>query len=31
MGHAFFFKRQFEEAAAKLLLSTQDHPGFPPA
>jgi hypothetical protein len=31
MGHAFFFKRQFEEAAAKLLLSTHDHPGFPPA
>jgi TolB-like protein/class 3 adenylate cyclase len=27
MGTAYFFKRQFDEAAAKLLLSTQDHPG----
>jgi pentatricopeptide repeat protein len=29
MGIAFFFKRQFDQAAAKLLLSIQDHPGFP--
>ena len=29
MGMAYFFKRQFEEAASKLLLSVQDHPGFP--
>jgi adenylate cyclase len=31
MGQAYFFKRQFDEAAAKLLLAIQDHPGFPPA
>jgi TolB-like protein/class 3 adenylate cyclase len=31
MGLAYFFKRRFEEAAAKLLLSIQDHPGFPPS
>ncbi len=31
LGMAYFFKRQFDEAAAKLLLSIQDHPGFPPA
>jgi pentatricopeptide repeat protein len=31
MGMAYFFKRQFDEAAAKLLLSIQDHPGFPPS
>jgi TolB-like protein/class 3 adenylate cyclase len=31
MGQAYFVKRQFDEAAAKLLLSIQDHPGFPPA
>jgi TolB-like protein/class 3 adenylate cyclase len=31
VGMAYFFKRQFDEAAAKLLLSIQDHPGFPPA
>jgi adenylate cyclase len=30
MGWAYFFKRQFEEAAAKLLLSIQDDPGYPP-
>jgi adenylate cyclase len=30
MGIAHFFKRQFDEAAAKLLLSIQDHPGSPP-
>jgi tetratricopeptide (TPR) repeat protein len=29
MGTAYFFKRQFEEAASKLLLALQDHPGFP--
>ena len=29
MGMAYFFKRRFDEAAAKLLLSIQDHPGFP--
>jgi adenylate cyclase len=29
MGRAYFFKRQFDEAAAKLLLAIQDHPGFP--
>jgi adenylate cyclase len=31
IGAAYFFKRQFDEAASKLLLSIQDHPGFPPA
>ena len=31
MGMAYFFKRQFDEAAAKLLLAIQDNPGFPPA
>ena len=29
MGVAYFFKRQFDEAAAKLLLAIQDHPGYP--
>jgi adenylate cyclase len=29
MRSAYFFKRQFDEAASKLLLSIQDHPGFP--
>jgi tetratricopeptide (TPR) repeat protein len=29
MGTACFFKRRFDEAAAKLLLSIQDYPGFP--
>ncbi len=29
MGAAYFFKRQFDEAAAKLLLSIQDDPGLP--
>jgi adenylate cyclase len=28
-GMAYFFKRRFEEAASKLLLSIQDHPGYP--
>jgi adenylate cyclase len=31
IGMAYFFKRRFDEAAAKLLLSIQDQPGFPPA
>jgi adenylate cyclase len=26
-GMAHFFKRQFDEAASKLLLAIQDHPG----
>jgi TolB-like protein len=29
LGQAYFFKRQFDESAASLLLSIQDHPGFP--
>jgi adenylate cyclase len=29
MGMAYFFKRQFAEAASKLLLDIQDNPGFP--
>jgi len=29
MGRAYFFKRQFDEAAPKLLLAIQDDPGFP--
>jgi tetratricopeptide (TPR) repeat protein len=29
MGLAYFFKRQFDEAAAKLVLAIQDHPSFP--
>jgi class 3 adenylate cyclase len=29
MDLAYFYKRQFDEAAAKLLLAIQDHPGFP--
>ncbi len=29
MGMAYFFKHQFDEAAAKLLLAIQDHPGSP--
>ena len=31
LGMAYFFKRQFDEAAPKLLLSIQDHPGAPGA
>jgi TolB-like protein len=31
MGMAHFFKHQFEEAASKLILAIQDHPGFPPS
>ena len=30
MGAAYFFKHQFDEAAAKLLLAIQDDPGSPP-
>ena len=29
IGVAYFFKRQFDEAASKLLLNIQDHPGIP--
>ena len=29
IGHAYFFKRQFDEAAANLLLAIQHDPGFP--
>ncbi len=29
MGVAYFFKRRFDEAAAKLLLAIQDDPGYP--
>ncbi len=29
MGSIYFFKRQFDEAVPKLLLSIQDHPGHP--
>ena len=29
IGHAYFFKRQFDEAAASLLLAIQHDPGFP--
>jgi tetratricopeptide (TPR) repeat protein len=29
MGSAYFLKRQFEEAASTLILSIQDHPGYP--
>jgi TolB-like protein/class 3 adenylate cyclase len=29
MALAYFFKRRFDEAAAKLLLAIQDHPGLP--
>jgi adenylate cyclase len=28
---AYFFKHQFDEAASKLTLAIQDHPGFPPS
>jgi tetratricopeptide (TPR) repeat protein len=30
IGIAYFFKRQFDEAATKLLQAIQDDPGFPP-
>ena len=29
IGRAYFFKHQFDEAASKLLLAIQDHPGHP--
>ena len=29
MGMAYFFKRQFDEAASRLLLAVQDNPGHP--
>jgi adenylate cyclase len=29
MGMADFFKRRFDEAVGRLLLSIQGHPGFP--
>jgi adenylate cyclase len=29
MGRAYFFKRQFDEAALKLLLAIQENPDFP--
>src|SRR5208283_4595276 len=29
IGQAYFFKRRFDEAAAKLLQAIQDDPGFP--
>jgi adenylate cyclase len=31
IGMAHFLKRRFAEAASKLILSIQDHPGFPPS
>jgi len=31
LGMAYFFKRRFDEAAAKLLLSVQDDPGHTPS
>jgi adenylate cyclase len=31
IGEAHFFKREFEKAVPKLLLSMQDHPGYPHA
>jgi hypothetical protein len=31
IGAAYFFKRRFDEAASKLLLSIQEHSGSPPA
>src|SRR5207247_4412968 len=29
IGMAYFFKRQFDEAASKLRSSVQEHPGYP--
>jgi adenylate cyclase len=29
IGQAYFFRRQFDEAASKLLLAIQDNPGSP--
>jgi tetratricopeptide (TPR) repeat protein len=31
IGMAYFFKRRFDEAAAKLFLAIHDNPGHPPA
>ncbi len=31
LGLAYFFKRRFDEAAAKLLQAIQDDPGYPPS
>jgi tetratricopeptide (TPR) repeat protein len=31
IGAAYFFKRQFDEAASKLRLAIQNYPGFPPS
>jgi adenylate cyclase len=31
VGQAYFFKRRFDEAASKLLLSIQNQPGYPPS
>jgi adenylate cyclase len=31
LGIAYFFKQRFDEAASRLLLSIQDHPGAPTA
>jgi adenylate cyclase len=31
LAGAYFFQRRFDEAVSKLLLSIQDHPGFPPS
>jgi tetratricopeptide (TPR) repeat protein len=31
VGIAYFFKQRFDEAASKLLMSIQDHPGAPTA
>jgi adenylate cyclase len=31
IGMAHFLKRRFGEAASKLILAIQDHPGFPPS
>jgi tetratricopeptide (TPR) repeat protein len=31
IGEAYFFKRQFDVAEAKLMLAIQDNPGHPPA
>ena len=29
IGEAHFFRHEFDQAAARLLLSIQNHPGFP--
>jgi hypothetical protein len=30
-GQRIFFRHQFDDAASKLILSVQDHPGHPPS